>query len=746
MVPGSRIQHAGVASYECKLQCLRIRVRQISRERDKARLDLEEAERRCLQLMGEVDEHFVAHKYSQGKLSTRQVPKDVLPHAYLSHGRSTLPAKLSSPALDIQTEMKAKDLLFQQATNRQAKLEADVQFLQGKEASLQGRLDLTRKENTHLQNKVMEMAEKLAASEKLVLELQKELDFIMKDKLRQVEPHSTEVLNQDERFAEIILEYERQCRVLWDQNDKLKRELERLHCQLHKSKAQAHYQESKAEQALPTEVCRSPSTPFPSSACTEMTLMVEQLQDQLQDLKVQLEAKVNYYKQKIELMKKSFERERKDSEEKFKAEMSKVEEQKRDLEERVSKYWAIIDGLKEQKCVWSPELEERFETERAKVEQQHTKDICHLGQRLAQEGEELTMQSRNRLSLRGEPCQLLEGNSSQESQLRRLQQEPRLEKSSKHEKQLRREKVQDLAEIEELIELSEKSKGEISHLNVQMCQPGSQLCDHKDGQGTSCGPVQQWSQRPQGVEMATGPVQEHCQQQAERWMEMDLLRQQLRASQEKAGRVEEMEAELRQLTQECQALRFATARLRAELEEQQDQLLEAKASLSLAQARHALQLQHAKAQMHNMVPKSQFEQLQTSLRKEQCKAQRLQENLHRQAEQACRQLAGTQEEHERLLQAAAERVEGLEHGLRSTEALLAEKAAQLKDAEAQLSGSNRSKLLIEDLHEANRELTKALQVAELKQKCTEKKNQVLEEQVSALKQLIRKITPASLSG
>ncbi|XP_067148916.1 ninein-like protein isoform X1 [Apteryx mantelli] len=696
MVPGSRIQHAAVASYECKLRCLRIRVRQICRERDKARLDLEEAERRCLQLMGEVDEHCAAHEYSQGKLR------------------------------DIQTEMKAKDLLLQQATKRQAKLEAAARFLQGKEASLRGRLNLTMKENTQLQNKVTEMAEKLVASEKLVLELQKELDLIIKDKLGQVEPHSTEVLNQDERFAEIILEYERQCQVLWDQNDTLRRELERLRLQLRESKAQARCQESKAERVLPAgglssqssslPVCLSPSAPVPNSACTETALTMEQLQDQLQDLKVQLETKVNYYKQKIELMKKSFESERKDNEEKFKAEMSKVEEQKRDLEERAAKYWAITDGLKEQKCVWSPELEERFETERAKVEQQHTKDICHLGQQLAQEGEELMTECGDGSSLR------------------------------KHRSELRREKVQDLAETEELTELSKKSKGEISHLNAHMCQPGCELCDHEASHGTGRGPVRQRSQRLRGVETATRLEQESHQQQAAYRMEMELLRQQLRASQEKARRGEEMEAELRRLTQECQARRFATARLREELEERQDQLLEAKASLSLARTRHVLQLQQAKAQMRNMVPKSQFEQVQSSLREEQCEARRLQENLRRQAEQACRQLASTQEEHERLLQAAAERAEGLERDLRSAEAVLAEKAARLKDAEAQLSGNTRSKLLIEDLHEGNRELAKALRVAELKQKCTEEKNQALEEQVLALKQLVREITPASLSG
>ncbi|NWS58159.1 NINL protein, partial [Chunga burmeisteri] len=172
------------------------------------------------------------------------------------------------------------------------------------------------------------------------------------------------------------------------------------------------------------------------------------------------------------------------------------------------------------------------------------------------------------------------------------------------------------------------------------------------------------------------------------------------------------------------------------------QLLEAKASLSLAQTQHTLQLQQVKVQMNNMVPKKQFEQLQTSLREEQCKTQQLQENFCRQAEQTCRQLVRTQEEHERLLQAAVEQAEGLEHHLRSAEAVLAERAAQLQDAQAQLS---RNKLLIKDLSEENSRFAMALQAAELKQKSTEEKNQMLEAQASALKQLIRKITPASLN-
>lgn len=45
------------------------------------------------------------------------------------------------PPRDFQAEIEAKELLLQQAVSHRAKLEADTQFLQGKEASLQGRLN-----------------------------------------------------------------------------------------------------------------------------------------------------------------------------------------------------------------------------------------------------------------------------------------------------------------------------------------------------------------------------------------------------------------------------------------------------------------------------------------------------------------------------------------------------------------------------------------------------------------------------
>ncbi|KAL9865138.1 ninein-like protein isoform 3-T5 [Geothlypis trichas] len=420
-------------------------------------------------------------------------------------------------------------------------------------------------ENTQLQNKVTEMAEKLSASEEMVLELQKELNHIVKDKLGQGEPHSPEFLKQSERFAEIVLEYERQCQVLYEQNAALRRELQGLRLQL---------QESRAEGGLPaagnvqegsvpvlSAVTKFPLPPSLHGSVgrlvvpelllpvlvPEMSLPVEQLQEQLQDLKVQLETK------------------------------------------------------------------------------------------------------------------------------------------------------------------SDEGKEGLSHPDVKRPQLGCEPPEHKAGDSAGPGTAQLHSQSRLEAEWLRGAEiaarLEHHQRHAACWMEMELLQQQLQTSQEK--------------------------------------LLEAKASLSLAQAQHTLQLQQAKAQINNMVPKKQFEQLQNTLREEQCKTQQLQESLQLQAEQTCRQLVRIQEEHEQLLQAAVDQAEGLEQSLRNAEAVLAERAAQLRDAQAQLS---RNKLLIEELRGENRRFAMALQAAELKQKSMEEKNQLLEEQASALKQLIGKITPASLSG
>lgn len=86
---------------------------------------------------------------------------------------------------------------------------------------------------------------------------------------------------------------------------------------------------------------------------------------------------------------------------------------------------------------------------------------------------------------------------------------------------------------------SEKSKGDVSHLNVKMHQLGCELAERKASHGAGPGTVQLQSQRLAEAEQLRGAEMaarlQHHQQHAACWMETELLQQQLRASQEKVG-------------------------------------------------------------------------------------------------------------------------------------------------------------------------------------------------------------------
>lgn len=86
---------------------------------------------------------------------------------------------------------------------------------------------------------------------------------------------------------------------------------------------------------------------------------------------------------------------------------------------------------------------------------------------------------------------------------------------------------------------SEKSKEELSHPDVKRhqlgCEPPEQKAGHSDGLDTA----QLQSQRLLEAEWLRGTEiaakLEHHQRHAACWMEMELLQQQLQASQEKVG-------------------------------------------------------------------------------------------------------------------------------------------------------------------------------------------------------------------
>ncbi|XP_034506375.1 ninein-like protein [Ailuropoda melanoleuca] len=79
-------------------------------------------------------------------------------------------------------EERERELFWEQTCKQRAVLEKDLERLHAEEASLREKLTLALKENSRLQKEIIEVVEKLSESEKLVLKLQNDLEFVLKDK------------------------------------------------------------------------------------------------------------------------------------------------------------------------------------------------------------------------------------------------------------------------------------------------------------------------------------------------------------------------------------------------------------------------------------------------------------------------------------------------------------------------------------------------------------------------------------
>ncbi|XP_056669770.1 ninein-like protein isoform X3 [Monodelphis domestica] len=735
LMTGGGIQQAALASYRHELCYLLRQAEQSVKERDKLKHDLEKMEKRNLEFVKEMDDCHIAMEH--------------LNENKIKHLEEDYRGKLSLIRSEIEME---REMLWQQVNRQRTKLEADIEYLQGEEVCLREKLTLALKENSRLQKEIIEVVEKLTASEKLVSKLQNDLEFVLKDKL---EPHSLELFSQEDRFAEVIREYELKCRDLSDRNDELQTELEGLRSQLHENKCHRSWSQEKDsvsdgyilqaddhEEAIQRvnwalQMRRSLSAKgkngitsigddhIPVSIETE--IMIEQLKEHYQDLKIQLETKVNYYEREIELMKKNFEKERKAIEQGFKMEISELEDQKADLEELNVKSKEMVEGLKEQiqKSTQTQDIKRILEKERSEMEEYYAKEISNLGQRLAQEKdqleEELKLKHQNELHLmRIELCTLSEDNRLLKNKLKKIQQE--LENSAvesdqqrKQIEEIKKEKEKALTEVEEYSKQKEKHKNKISQLSAKISQLTDEVSVLQAQNESSQHIVQQLTQRL--------TKEEHQQE-------------------EKDAQIQELEMELKKVNQECQSLRLSESQLREKLEENQDQLLEAKARLKLSQSQHTEEMLQVKEQMCHLVPQDYVTELQNALAEEQQMVQNLRVDFKFHAEQASRQLASQKEQHEERLKNMEERVEEVEMNLKNMEILLQEKVDQLKE---QFAKNAKSDLLLKDLYVENAHLMKALQITEQKQKGAEKKNFILEEKIIALNKLINKITPASLS-
>ncbi|XP_032071654.1 ninein-like protein [Thamnophis elegans] len=714
------LQQAAVASYKHELHYLQAQLERISIERNKTRTELEKVKKMNCQLFKEVDDnHSILEHHNESKL--RALERD-----------------FKGKLLAIKSEVKMEqELLMQQMHHQRTKLESDFRDLQEEDSNLRKKLTLMIKENSRLQNEVAEVVQKLSESENQVLKLQGDLNFILKDKLGFLDPYSTELFDQEARFAEIIQEYELQCRELYDKNDELQMEVEKLRSLLHSHKSNLARCKMKTnntgERPFPgNEKASIIDTTFitsdPYSVSIETELLLEDLKEQNQTIKTQLETKVNYYEREIELIKNNSEKERKAIEQSFKIKISELEEQKNALEELNVKCQEVIDGLKSQAQKLDPIQEmKRFEEERAEMEQCYAKEMSNLGQRLAQERkileDDLKMKHEMEIHfMRLELHRVSEDNILIKNKLGKCQREiegmgDTNQKHRKHIDELKMEKEKMIYEIKELNDLNKCYQEEILQLNTRTAQLSHEYIELSSKNKASQKTIKILNQR--FLELESQKEQEAMVakqlREASAEMKKELFQQQLTWQGEK----DLLDIELKSL---------------------KEKLLEADTRLSQAESQHAQELQQLKTQMDNTVPKDHLVELQTRLAEEQKTVRKLQGDLNVQAEQMKWQQAIYQEEYENAHRLMEEKLVEVEMNLKSTQMLLEKKMSQIKE---QFEKNAKSNLLLKDLYVKNAHLMKMLQVTEQMQKNTEYRNLILEEKISSLNKLVGEITFAS---
>ncbi|XP_048863895.1 ninein-like protein isoform X9 [Brienomyrus brachyistius] len=621
LVSENIIHQAALVSYKSEIQFLQIQAEQACKERDKAKVDLERAERRNLQLVREVDEHHATMEtLNESKIkSMEQEYRDRL------------------TALRSQTE-KESEVLLQQVDRERAQLQKEVDDLRVQEAGLQEEVAAASQENSRLEKEIVHLKWRLLDSETTISRLQKDLDHLLKDKFGSLDGIQTSLLGQEDRFADIIREYEQQCRELRDKNDELSSELEMLRNQgsgrKYRDGTPAHTWSGR--RSLITESdsddpeVKTGSSPLtqkkvdknvlgsPESALANMSikteLAVEHLKDrhrqEVQDLKIELETKVNYYERSLELMRFNMEVERRDISQSFKVEISEQEEQRAQAEEREARLQETVAELREQLRVATqePELEQRAQHERAELEQSYAREISNLVQKLTSEKEQLQVELQLKMDqelrlVRAQLDEVTAENAVLKSQHCMLQQDMQrlqevVDKKRKKLEAMEKEHEQNREEVERLYKENARHREEslqLSSRNLQLSEENVELSvqleSEQDAARIQAELTEQLScERDEAAAMAQQLQQASNQRERElhglqaAWQqEREVLEQELQATRDKLQNLSAMESQLAGLTLKHQYLEQETWRLQKELEERTmkaEQLQESLGSLS----------------------------------------------------------------------------------------------------------------------------------------------------------------------
>ncbi|XP_043111998.1 ninein-like protein isoform X2 [Puntigrus tetrazona] len=462
LVSGNGIHQAALVSYKNEINYLQVLADQACQERDKAKADLELADRRNLQLVREVDDrHATMESLNESKIKgLEQEFRDKL------------------TALRSESEYES-EVLLEQVEKERKRLQEELELLRAQDVSLQEDICTTAKENSRLEEEVSVLKEKLSEAESTISKLQKDLDHLLQDKYDGLDTNGTGLLNQEEQYSEIFKEYEQQCRELQDRNDELHSELELLKSQgsgrrARRSRSSLSGQDWSSRRALTTESdsddpeMKKGTSPQvrkklqvtdknvlgsleslapPVSIETELAMeqMKEKYDREVQDLKIQLETKVNFYERSMELMRQNMEVERKDISQSFKMEISELEDLKARAEERAEKMRQAAERLeaelrgKTSGGAWGPEQERRIQREQAELEQNYAREISNIVLRLTSEKDQLEAE----LKLKMDQEVLLVREKAEQQLLHTKAQHSEIQRNLLHQLHLERNRLQE---------------------------------------------------------------------------------------------------------------------------------------------------------------------------------------------------------------------------------------------------------------------------------------------------------------
>ncbi|KAK9541105.1 hypothetical protein VZT92_001176 [Zoarces viviparus] len=411
LVSGNGIEQAALISYKNEIQHLQVLVDQACSERDKVKTDLDQAHQRNLQLVREVDDrHASMETLNQSRI--RELEQDF-------RDRLT--------ALRCQSEQES-DAQLQQTERERRSLQDQLQLLRVQEAELREELCSATQESSRLEEDLSAVKVKLTEAERSVKRLQRDVDQLLLDKFGGLDPAAAG-LSHEERFSEIVKDYELQCRELRDRNDELSSEVELLKSQRSDRKSRrsagdedaltwnqqrpvsSDSDEADMKRSASPQVRKKLQPADRTALCSldqvsglrisiQTELALQQLKQkhnqELQQLHIQLETQVNYYERSLEVMRQSMEVERKDISQAFKMEISELEEQKSQAEQQVKQLKETLEKLSSQMRGgggggggWSHEQERRMQREAAELEQNFAREIGNLVQRLSSEKDQL---------------------------------------------------------------------------------------------------------------------------------------------------------------------------------------------------------------------------------------------------------------------------------------------------------------------------------------------------------------------